>query len=120
MSDLFAPHGDTYRFNRCLLGCSGYALPPKERCKTTINLGDEDGIINVLEEDVETAALRAKKRCPICETAMDAYLIDDKRKMHVCGNNPNCEGYLVEYGEFKVKGMMAQWLSAINVGLIWC
>ena len=25
------------------LGCSGYALPPKERCKTTINLvpGDE-------------------------------------------------------------------------------
>ncbi|EGQ8957823.1 type I DNA topoisomerase [Vibrio parahaemolyticus] len=86
------------------LGCSGYALPPKERCKTTINLGDEEGIINVLEEDVETAALRAKKRCPICETAMDAYLIDDKRKMHVCGNNPNCEGYLVEYGEFKVKG----------------
>ncbi|WP_418110085.1 type I DNA topoisomerase [Vibrio parahaemolyticus] len=86
------------------LGCSGYALPPKERCKTTINLGDEEGIINVLEEDVETAALRAKKRCPICETAMDAYLIDGKRKMHVCGNNPNCEGYVVEYGEFKVKG----------------
>lgn len=86
------------------LGCSGYALPPKERCKTTINLGNEEGIINVLEEDVETAALRAKKRCPICETAMDAYLIDDKRKMHVCGNNPNCEGYVVEYGEFKVKG----------------
>ncbi|EJE4165904.1 type I DNA topoisomerase [Vibrio parahaemolyticus] len=86
------------------LGCSGYALPPKERCKTTINLGDEEGIINVLDEDVETAALRAKKRCPICETAMDAYLIDDKRKMHVCGNNPNCEGYVVEYGEFKVKG----------------
>ncbi|MDF5420548.1 DNA topoisomerase, partial [Vibrio parahaemolyticus] len=26
------------------LGCSGYALPPKERCKTTINLGDEEGI----------------------------------------------------------------------------
>lgn len=42
------------------LGCSGYALPPKERCKTTINLGDEEGVINVLEEDVETAALRAK------------------------------------------------------------
>ncbi|QXO18486.1 MULTISPECIES: type I DNA topoisomerase [Vibrio] len=86
------------------LGCSGYALPPKERCKTTINLGDEEGIINVLEEDVETAALRAKKRCPICETAMDAYLIDDKRKLHVCGNNPNCDGYIVEKGEFKVKG----------------
>jgi DNA topoisomerase-1 len=86
------------------LGCSGYALPPKERCKTTINLGDEEGIINVLEEDVETAALRAKKRCPKCGVAMDAYLIDEKRKLHVCGDNPNCDGYIVEHGEFKLKG----------------
>ncbi|MBV1842129.1 MULTISPECIES: type I DNA topoisomerase [Photobacterium] len=86
------------------LGCSGYALPPKERCKTTINLGDEEGIVNVLEEDVETAALRAKKRCPKCSTAMDAYLIDQGRKLHVCGNNPSCDGYLVEKGEFKLKG----------------
>jgi DNA topoisomerase-1 len=86
------------------LGCSGYALPPKERCKTTINLGSEEGIVNVLEEDVETAELRDKKRCPICETAMDAYLIDETRKLHVCGNNPNCEGYVVELGEFKPKG----------------
>ncbi|WP_413111386.1 type I DNA topoisomerase [Thaumasiovibrio sp. DFM-14] len=86
------------------LGCSGYALPPKERCKTTINLGDEDGIVNVLEEDVETAALRAKKRCPVCETAMDAYLIDQTRKLHVCGNNPNCDGFVVEKGEFQLKG----------------
>ncbi|GAB3516110.1 type I DNA topoisomerase [Photobacterium alginatilyticum] len=86
------------------LGCSGYALPPKERCKTTINLGDEEGIVNVLEEDVETAALRAKKRCPKCDTAMDAYLIDQDRKLHVCGNNPSCDGYIVEKGEFKLKG----------------
>jgi len=86
------------------LGCSGYALPPKERCKTTINLGDEEGIVNVLEEDVETAALRAKKRCPKCDTAMDAYLIDQERKLHVCGNNPGCDGYIVEKGEFKLKG----------------
>jgi DNA topoisomerase-1 len=86
------------------LGCSGYALPPKERCKTTINLASEEGIVNVLEEDVETAELRDKKRCPICETAMDAYLIDESRKLHVCGNNPNCEGYVVEQGEFKPKG----------------
>ncbi len=86
------------------LGCSGYALPPKERCKTTINLMDEEGVVNVLEEDVETAALRAKKRCPKCETAMDAYLIDQSRKLHVCGNNPTCDGYLVEKGEFKLKG----------------
>lgn len=86
------------------LGCSGYALPPKERCKTTINLGDEEGVVNVLEEDVETAALRAKKRCPKCGTAMDAYLIDQSRKLHVCGNNPECDGFEVEKGEFKLKG----------------
>lgn len=86
------------------LGCSGYALPVKERCKTTINLMSEEGIVNVLEEDVETAALRAKKRCPKCETAMDAYLIDATRKLHVCGNNPSCDGYVVEIGEYKLKG----------------
>ncbi len=86
------------------LGCSGYALPPKERCKTTINLMDDEGIINVLEEDVETAALRAKKRCPVCETAMDAYLIDKERKIHICGNNPSCNGYIVEKGQFQLKG----------------
>lgn len=86
------------------LGCSGYALPPKERCKTTINLVNDDDVINILEEDIETAALRAKKRCPKCNSAMDAYLIDEKRKLHVCGNNPDCDGYLVEHGEFKLKG----------------
>ncbi|WP_237465172.1 type I DNA topoisomerase [Vibrio stylophorae] len=86
------------------LGCTGYALPPKERCKTTINLMDEEGVINILEEDVETAALRAKKRCPICDMAMDAYLIDQQRKLHVCGNNPSCEGYVIEQGQFQLKG----------------
>jgi len=69
------------------LGCSGYALPPKERCKTTINLSNEEDVINILEEDIETAALRAKKRCPKCGTA-----------------NPDCDGYIVEVGEFKLKG----------------
>ena len=28
------------------LGCSGYALPPKERCKTTINLVPENEVLN--------------------------------------------------------------------------
>jgi DNA topoisomerase-1 len=35
---------------------------------------------------------------------MDSYLIDDTRKLHVCGNNPDCEGYEVEVGQFKLKG----------------
>ena len=86
------------------LGCIGYALPPKERCKTTMNLIPEEELINVLDEDSETKALMARKRCPKCDSAMDSYIIDPHRKLHVCGNNPNCDGYLVEEGTFKIKG----------------
>lgn len=86
------------------LGCSGYALSPKERCKSTVNLIPEAELLNVLDESSETKALMEKKRCPICQTAMDSYVIDPSRKLYVCGNNPNCEGYLVEKGEFKIKG----------------
>jgi len=87
------------------LGCSGYALPLKERCKQTINLIPENEVLNILEgEDAETNALRARRRCAKCGTAMDSYLIDNQRKLHVCGNNPSCDGYEIEQGEFRIKG----------------
>ncbi len=90
------------------LGCSGYALPPKERCKSTINLtpGEEAIRTDTAEEaeEAENELLRQKQRCQICNTAMDAYLIDEKRKLHVCGNNPDCAGFEVEHGEFKIRG----------------
>ncbi|MBT6056869.1 MAG: type I DNA topoisomerase, partial [Gammaproteobacteria bacterium] len=90
------------------LGCSGYALPPKERCKSTINLTPgEDAIRTDTAEEAEAQEnilLRQKHRCGICNTAMDAYLIDEKRKLHVCGNNPDCSGFEVENGEFKIRG----------------
>lgn len=86
------------------LGCTGYALPPKERCKCTINLIPEVELLNVLDEDSETKALMARKRCPKCDSAMDSYLIDAQRKLHICGNNPNCDGYTLEEGSFKIKG----------------
>jgi DNA topoisomerase-1 len=89
------------------LGCSGYSLPPKERCKTTINLIPGDEVVSA-DEDVEgegeTRLLRKKRRCPKCSTAMDSYLIDEKRKLHVCGNHPDCSGYEVEEGTFRIKG----------------
>jgi DNA topoisomerase I len=87
------------------LGCSGYALPPKERCKNTMNLilGHE-----VIDEDAddeeESRQLRSKHRCKICNSAMDSYLLDEKRKLHICGNNPDCAGYEIEQGSFKLKG----------------
>jgi DNA topoisomerase-1 len=86
------------------LGCSGYALPPKERCKATINLVSGDEIASADDEEGESKLLRKKHRCSICGTAMDSYLIDESRKLHVCGNNPDCSGYEVEEGEFKIKG----------------
>ena len=87
------------------LGCSGYALPPKERCKSTINLipGDE-AVSEDADEEAESRQLRTRHRCPICNTAMDSYLIDEGRKLHVCGNNPDCSGFEVETGAFKIKG----------------
>tara|TARA_R110002126_G_scaffold10245_74_gene46758 strand:- start:6014 stop:8620 length:2607 start_codon:yes stop_codon:yes gene_type:complete len=87
------------------LGCSGYNLPPKERCTTTLNLLPGDEAVKVEdEEELETEALRQKKRCSKCGTAMDSYLIDEQRKLHVCGSNPQCDGYELEAGTFKIKG----------------
>lgn len=90
------------------LGCSGYALPPKERCKSTVNLTPgEDAIRTDTAEEAEAQEnilLRKKHRCAKCNTAMDAYLIDEKRKLHVCGNNPDCSGFEIENGEFKIRG----------------
>jgi len=87
------------------LGCSGYALPPKERCKTTVNLipGDE-AVSEDADDEAESRQLRTRHRCKKCNTAMDSYLIDEKRKLHVCGNNPDCDGFEVEEGAFRIKG----------------
>ncbi|QIZ75883.1 type I DNA topoisomerase [Ferrimonas lipolytica] len=85
------------------LGCSGYSLPPKERCKTTINLtaGDE---AEAVTDDQEAKALITMRRCGKCGSTMDSYLVDETRKLYVCGNNPSCDGYEVEQGTFKIKG----------------
>jgi DNA topoisomerase-1 len=88
------------------LGCSGYALPPKERCKNTMNLVSGDEVIDteIDDEEAETRQLRAKHRCKICNSAMDSYLVDEHRKLHICGNNPDCSGYEVEQGTYRLKG----------------
>ncbi len=87
------------------LGCSGYNLPPKERCTNTMNLipGDEVEDLDA-DDEQEAKVLRTKHRCHICGTAMDEFVLDEKRKLHICGNSPTCGGYEVERGNFKVKG----------------
>ena len=86
------------------LGCSGYALPPKERCKNTINLLAGDEAVSTNDEEDESRILINKRRCTDCETAMDSYLVDESRKLHVCGKNPDCTSFQIEKGEFKIKG----------------
>lgn len=85
------------------LGCSGYDLPPKERCKTTINLTSGDDVV-AIDDDEENKALMQRRRCKVCDTTMDSYLVDETRKLHVCGNNPACNGNEIESGSFKIKG----------------
>ncbi|MFT6097798.1 MAG: DNA topoisomerase-1, partial [Arenicella sp.] len=87
------------------LGCSGYSLPPKERCKSTMNLVPGDEAVNVDEDDeAEAKLLISKHHCSVCNTAMDSYLLDETRKLHICGNNPDCSGFEVEMGSYKIKG----------------
>ncbi|WP_455208828.1 type I DNA topoisomerase [Kaarinaea lacus] len=87
------------------LGCAGYNLPPKERCKTTINLIPGEEAVNVDEdEEGEARLLRDKHRCPKCGKAMNNYLIDEDRKLHICSDSPDCTGVEVEYGKFRIKG----------------
>jgi len=99
------------------LGCSGYALPPKERCKNTMNLVSGDEIIDAdADEEAESRQLRTKHRCKICNSAMDSYLLDESRKIHICGNNPDCAGYEVEQGSYKLKGYEGPTLECDKCG----
>ena len=98
------------------LSCSGYGLKPKERCTKTLNLvpgaeseaakpaDEQEGDEAPLASEAEVAQLQAQRRCTICGTAMDAWLLDEKRRIHICGNSPNCLGVQVEEGAFKIKG----------------
>lgn len=85
------------------LGCSGYSLPPKERCTQTINLTPGEEAMPA-DEDAETQWLMTQRRCSICSSTMDDYLVDEKRKLHICSNSPDCLGYDIELGSFKLKG----------------
>ncbi|MEE4245208.1 MAG: DNA topoisomerase, partial [Kangiellaceae bacterium] len=87
------------------LGCTGYALPKDERCTNTVNLipGEEAEAVDK-DEEAESRNLLNKHRCKKCGTAMDSFLIDETRKLHICGNSPNCDGFEIEQGAFKIKG----------------
>ena len=89
--------------NGVFLGCSAYENTGDDKCKKTLNLVSGDEAISV-DDNEEAENLLIKKRCPKCETSMDNYLIDETRKLHVCGKSPDCDGYEIEDGQFKIKG----------------
>ena len=87
------------------LGCSGYSLKPKERCTATVNLIPGDEAVDVdLDAEGESKLLRRMHNCPQCGVNMLSYLLDEGRKLHICGNNPGCAGFEIESGQFKIKG----------------
>ena len=87
------------------LGCSGYGLKPKERCTATVNLIPGEEAVDIdADEEGESKLLRAMQKCPKCQANMLSYLVDEGHKLHICGNNPDCSGYSVEEGQFKIKG----------------
>ncbi|MBN2142983.1 MAG: type I DNA topoisomerase [Candidatus Aureabacteria bacterium] len=93
------------------LGCTGYSLPREQRCDFTRNLMKADGFINVKEGEEELGnpeELLKKKRCPVCGTAMDEWLVDEQTKVHLCGNAPKCKGVEIEKGEFQLKSLGAE------------
>lgn len=96
------------------LSCSGYQLPPKERCKETINLVAGEETVSDDEEGVKE--LQVRHRCPKCSTAMSAYLIDSQRCLHICANNPDCAAYEIEHGSFKIKGYEGPLLTCDKCG----
>lgn len=92
------------------LSCSSYngkGKTAKDSCKKTLNLISENELpifTNGDEDDEsESKYLRSKHRCKLCGATMDSYILNENTKVHICANNPDCEGYEIEEGEFKFK-----------------
>lgn len=85
------------------LSCSGYNNAQEYQCKKTLNLISGDEAISI-DDQQEAENLLIKRRCPKCDVSMDNYLIDEGMKLHVCSNNPDCDGVEVEEGVYKLKG----------------
>ncbi len=88
------------------LACLGYfdeSVKKADRCGKTLNLTEIDLNFfdkkDISEED-EAALMRKRKRCPICDAAMDAFFVDDHTKLYICGTAPKCNGYVIEHGDF--------------------
>lgn len=90
------------------LGCSGYDNKSTERCTKTMDLISDDkkdvpesGSVDDTHAQEENTRLLEGRRCKACNTLMSPYRLDTKRRLHVCGNMPDCEHVELETGQFK-------------------
>ena len=109
MTDIACPCCKRMMQVRCgssgvFLGCSGYSLKKDEKCTKTMNLisCDEIPSSGEDEDDFQLKLLQERERCSICSSSMDPYLVDNNRKLHLCGNSPECPGMKLETGNFVV------------------
>ena len=92
------------------LGCSGY-------CAAAQGTLQEHDQPHPGEEAIDRGRGRGRRRgrspaaaqeAPLsaaANTSMDSYLVDETRKLHVCGDNPDCPGFEVETRRsFQIKG----------------
>ncbi|VFP84212.1 DNA topoisomerase 1 [Candidatus Erwinia haradaeae] len=99
------------------LGCVSYTLNSKKRCKKTVNLIPENTVLNILEcNSMDAYSSRPQCYCKLCGLTMDVYFIDHQRKLYICARNPECIGYEIEYGEFKLKGYTGQVIQCEKCG----
>ena len=110
-SDIICPKCGRRMFIRnssqgMFLGCGGY-MDKEKICKSTINLTPlqlpEAGEKEELTAEF-VALLNKRHQCPKCSFFMLPYVVDNKRCLHICARNPDCDGVEIEEGDFKMQG----------------
>ena len=100
------------------LHCSSPSAEGDEQCKNTNSLISVDLFAD--DDDKEAESIFNKAKCDLCGSAMDGFIIDEKRKLQICANSPICSGTKLEIGEFSNQRMrMRSLLIAISVQGKW-
>ena len=84
--------------NGQFLGCEGYLEEGEEQCKNTNSVLPDELFTD--NDDKEAESIFGKTKCHLCGSSMDGYIIDEKRKLHICSSSPICSGTKLEEGNF--------------------
>ncbi len=84
--------------NGQFLGCEGYLEEGDKQCKNTNSVLPDELFTD--NDDKEAESIFGKTKCHLCGSSMDGYIIDEKRKLHICSSSPICSGTKLEEGNF--------------------